>query len=383
MLILCSAIITGGHILFTIGLSEDMFKLMIVGRFFFGIGSESTIVAQYILLTKYFSGGELSLAMTISSTMSTLGNVLNMLLTPRIAAYLNLETAVWVGVFLCLGGLVCIMIAMLIDKGPTDNQRLHYILLRKKPEYDIIEFKVNQFKKFDRIFWYIAFTHFFLFSSIICWINIGPSFLVESWFNHRPIQEAQILAGNCIAVIWITSVILGPFVGNFVDNYGLRSKILVLATIICTISMLMFLFVFPFIPSFLLGVSYTFGTASIFPCVAYVVPEESLGKANGLVISLQNLGYFIFPYIIASLKVYTGGYDSSQLFLLITSCMALLFAWKTYKENLKKGHNLELEVDMMDAVGVEVLALQNSGSEDPNGMDYQILHSDERINLSR
>jgi len=142
--------------------------------------------------------------------------------------------------------------------------------------------------------------------------------------------------------------------------------------------MTMFAFVFPVIPSFLLGMSYSFGAASIFPCISYVVPQEYLGKANGLVISIQNLGYFLFPYIVASLKVIKDNYTYSQVFLICSSIVALFFAWKTFKENLKKGYNLEIEVDMMDAVGVEVLALRGSQDDKYVG-NYNILDSRERI----
>lgn len=377
MVLVCSAITALGHTIFAAGLQGSQFKLMIFGRFVFGIGSESVLVAQYSLLTRYFSGQELSLAMTLSSTMSTLGNVLNMLLTPRIAAYLSMEIAVWVGVLLCLVGLTCMIIVIVfLDKEVRDSRRLSFVLLKSKPKQEKLALKVKEFKQFDRIFWYISFTQFFLFSTITCWGHIGPSFLVEKWFSHKPTKDAQILAGNCLALIWLAAVTSGPFIGHFVDKYGLRPRVLVLATILCTTAMIMFSFVFPFVPSFLLGLSYSFGSASIFPCVAYVIPEENIGTANGLVISMQNLGYVIFPYIIASLKVMSGEYAYSQLFVIVSSLVAFRFAWLTYKENLKKGYNLEIEVELMGAVGVEVLELKSQNSEN---MDYKILNSDERF----
>jgi len=290
----------------------------------------------------------------------------------------SIEAAAWIGVVFGAIGLTSIFIVYVLDKS-FDNNKLSRFLLDHKPEYNnIIDFEMNHFKKFDRIFWYLALTQFFLFSSIICWLSIGPSFLVEMWFNHLPVKKAQILAGNSLALFGLVSIITGPLVGYFADTYGLRPRILLTGTIICTISMSMFLFVFPFIPSFLLGIAHAFGASSIFPCISYVVQHEYLGKANGLVISLQNFGYFLFPYIIATCKVWTGDYRISQLFLMLSSALALRFAWRTFKENLKKGYNLEVEVDLMDLAGVEVLALRGSQGQG-EALEYNILNSDDRI----
>jgi len=376
MLIICAFLALGGHTMFCMGLNRDYFEIMLAGRFLFGVGSESMFVVQNIFLTKIFSQKELSLAMGISGTMSCLGNVLNMLVSPRLATKVSLDAAVWSGVVLCGIGFVSIIIVLIIDRK-NDSHRLSFNLMRQKPDYDMLHLEVNHFKKFDRIFWYMALTQFFMFSSIICWVNIGPSLLIEEWFNHLKVGEAQILADNCLALIWLIAVISGPLVGSFADNYGLRPRILLVGTAICTVSMLMFLFVFPFIPSFLLGIAYAFGTSSIFPCISYVIPREYLGKANGLVISMQNLGYFVYPYIIASLKVWSGDYTYAQIFLILSAALAFKFAWNTFKENLRKGYNLEVEVDMMDLAGLEVLALKGS-QEQGIEMDYNILHSDER-----
>lgn len=157
-----------------------------------------------------------------------------------------------------------------------------------------------------------------------------------------------------------------PFIGHFLDNYGARTKVMIVACGTCVIGMLLFIFMHPVVPSLLLGIAYSLGAASIFPCIAYIVPKEKLGKSNGVVLSLQNLGCSIFPYFVAFIKVAYGSYDYATGFLAFTAGVSIFFAWKTYEINVKKGYNLEKEVMLMEVKNFELLELNPKETSDDN-----------------
>lgn len=61
---------------------ED-YKVMLIGRLFFGISSESLITAQAALVSCLFKRKNLALALGIVITFPEIGNALNSLLTSR------------------------------------------------------------------------------------------------------------------------------------------------------------------------------------------------------------------------------------------------------------------------------------------------------------
>ena len=331
-----------GQIIFAIAISKYMFYLMVFGRFIFGIGSESLFVVENILLIKYFRGKELSFAIGLNLAMANLGGVLNMYFTPKIAANYATTTAVWTGAYLCIFSLVCIIIVLFLDAKLNELDSPNLIDQNEIAKYEARDVKIQDFQAFEITFWYLALSCFFLYSCIISWMNIGSSYIIDKWFQNVPAQEGEISAGNYLSLMWLTAVISGPSVGYVVDNYGFRLKILILGTMISTLSMILFIFIYPIVPVILLGLAYSLGVASIYPSIPYVVPAESLGKANGLVTSMQNLGFSLYPYVIATIKVQSGSYDYAQIFLTLSTIMSIIFACLAARANQIGNYTQEL-----------------------------------------
>ena len=333
-----------GQVFFAFTISIENFTLMIFARFIFGIGSESLFVAENILLTKYFRGKELSFAIGLNLAVANLGGVLNMYLTPRFAYHFGTSSAVWIGAILCIFSFICIIVVLYVDSKLSQGSLSPTLIGRNQvAEYNTKNLKIQDFSRLEPTFWYLALTGFFLYACIISWINVGPSFLIDKWFQDIPLEQAQIKAGNCLSLMWLSAVISGPLIGYFVDNYGFRLKVLIFGAILSTICMVTLFFIYPILPSILMGLSYSFGVASIYPSVPHIVPLEYLGKANGIVTSMQNLGFFIYPYAIAGLKVGFGDYTYAQYFLIGSTLMAILFSILANIANSKRGYQQSLE----------------------------------------
>lgn len=56
--------------------------------------------------------------------------------------------------------------------------------------------------------------------------------------------------------MWLASAISAPIVGHMLDNYGARTKVMIFASVFCTISISLFIFVYPLIPAIMLGISF-------------------------------------------------------------------------------------------------------------------------------
>ncbi|ADM12461.1 uncharacterized protein Eint_101360 [Encephalitozoon intestinalis ATCC 50506] len=130
--LLCAFVFLG-HLIFTIGVWNHSFKIMLIGRFFFGIGGESFAVIQNKLISYEFKGKELGFAMGIFSCIARMGTVANFLVTPFLADYIGKMFPCVVGIFLTLLGLwVCLRI--------NNSERSHKVLKQK-----LIELQKNGF----------------------------------------------------------------------------------------------------------------------------------------------------------------------------------------------------------------------------------------------
>lgn len=98
------------------------------------------------------------------------------------------------------------------------------------------------------------------------------------------------------------SVILSPMLGYVIGRTG-RNIYWLIGSITATIvahALLAFLFVHPILPLVLMGIAYSILAASLWPLVAFLVPEQMLGTAYGLMQSIQNLGLAIMYTLLLS-----------------------------------------------------------------------------------
>lgn len=121
--ILCSLVLLG-HGIFTVGVCWNNFKIMLLGRFIFGLGGESFAVIQNKLISYEFNGKELSFAMGLFSSIARLGTISNFIITPILATAMGKVAPCMVGFLLTAMGLgVCFKI--------NSSKRAHDLLKQK------------------------------------------------------------------------------------------------------------------------------------------------------------------------------------------------------------------------------------------------------------
>mmetsp|Transcript_23362 Transcript_23362/g.20754 ORF Transcript_23362/g.20754 Transcript_23362/m.20754 type:complete len:138 (+) Transcript_23362:248-661(+) len=108
-IILFSSLLVIGQGIFTVsgfvgesnnGEGSTAFIIAIVGRVIFGLGGESLGVCQSTVVSRWFIGKELSLALGINISISRLGSVFNNYSMPPIADGIGLGWALFFGLVL-------------------------------------------------------------------------------------------------------------------------------------------------------------------------------------------------------------------------------------------------------------------------------------------
>lgn len=85
MFLVFGASILIGQLIFAIGCSSKSIPLMLIGRTVFGFGGESINTTQLSVILQWFAPNEIAFAMGLCVSCAKMGNVLNDIISPRIA----------------------------------------------------------------------------------------------------------------------------------------------------------------------------------------------------------------------------------------------------------------------------------------------------------
>ena len=109
-----SALVTLGALIVAIA---PTLWLLYFGRFIFGWGSESLVVAQSAIFARWFKGKELALSFGIGLTISRLGTLFSFNTEALIADYFkDYRYALWAAVLFCVLSLIANLVYNLLDK---------------------------------------------------------------------------------------------------------------------------------------------------------------------------------------------------------------------------------------------------------------------------
>jgi MFS family permease len=100
---------------FTLGLMMKRWPIVFVGRFIFGLGSDSFIVGNTALLSAWFKGKELAFAFAVNLSISRFGSVLNNIVSPQLADHVSVVFASWFAVMLSGVTILLVLLVYPID----------------------------------------------------------------------------------------------------------------------------------------------------------------------------------------------------------------------------------------------------------------------------
>lgn len=147
-------LITLGQVIFSIGVAAKSWSLLYLGRLVLGFGGESFTVANSALLADWFKGRELAFAFGVNLSISRLGSVLTNIVSPALTNSTGIVFAVWFGSILCAGSLLCIILAIPIDKAMDEKiakQKSGFVAVGQEEENVLIQEKLENTTENDKI----------------------------------------------------------------------------------------------------------------------------------------------------------------------------------------------------------------------------------------
>jgi MFS family permease len=320
-------------------------KMMLVGRFFYGLGAETSIVVISKVLVKWFKGKDLALAFGLKVAFGRLGTFMALRLSPRLAQEgATLDTAVWfAGVLVCMG-LLAFIIYMLFDLK-LDRQIRQDSLLKEEEKFsirDVLGIITN------RAYIYIVLLCVTFYSAVFPFVAYAPDFFLNKF--GMSLTES----GNITSLLPLGTMIFTPFFGFLVDRVGRSASAMILGSLVLVLVHLVFALT-PLQPHFfmiLLGVSFSLVPAAMWPSMVKLVREKEIGTAYGLTYSIQNLGLWGFPILAGIILDRTNpgspevlNYTPTILMFAGLGMLGLLFGAMLKWEDKRKGFGVELPLN--------------------------------------
>lgn len=328
-------------------------KMMSVGRFFYGLGAETSIVVISKILVKWFKGKNLALAFGLKIGFGRLGTMAALNLSPLLSEGEDkIGFAVWFAAILIGIALLVFFVYMLMDL--TLDKQIEQTVEKTKPDKfafsDILNLLTN------RTFIFIALLCLTFYSAVFPFLAFAPDFI------HNKFGMSLQLSGSITSLLPLSTALITPFFGGFIDKKGKSATVMIFGAVILLFVHLTFaLTTFsPYIPMVLLGIAFSLVPASMWPTVVRLVPESKIGTAYGLMYSIQNLGLWAFPILAGKILDKTNPgvsealeagqnatYDYTQTLLMFAAlgALGLLFAILLKREDKNEGLGIDLPLN--------------------------------------
>ncbi|MBI5507232.1 MAG: MFS transporter [Deltaproteobacteria bacterium] len=322
-----------------------------VGRFIFGAGSESLVVAQNAILSRWFRGRELALSFGITLAIARLGTLFSFNTESLIASRFSWQAALWAAAGLCVLSLVANLLYFVMDKAGEKALGLADATSGDK-------IVLADIKKFGASYWYVVFLCVTFYSAIFPFTALSTDFFHEKWglplttdsgggsFIAAAFADFMHMfstAPGTSSIIIFASMCLAPFAGGLVDRIGRRASLMLVGALLmipCHL-LLGFTMLAPYYPMLLLGASFVLVPAALWPAVPLIVDKNRVGTAFGLMTMIQNIGLAFFPWLNGKLRDATQDYRASMAMFACLGLVGFVFALLLKRADQKAGGILD------------------------------------------
>jgi MFS family permease len=289
---------------------------MLLGRFIFGLGAESSFIAQDVVCVAWFSGRFLAFSMAMIGSFGCLGEILAFNTMSEIADESgDYKVALWFSFVMTLFSFLCGVVLCLLDRWGEKK-----VSGKHRKTGDII--KCADIKKFPKSYWTLVAMGVSFFCVIFPFISYSTDFLQE----QRGFDEDE--AGRYVSILSFVALFLGPPIGLLLDKIGKRA----IAMSIGLFLTLPALFIMahgslnPAVVMVLMGTAYSFIPSVLWPSLALIVPEDKFATAYGLQMAVGNTALvFVYAFV---------GYVAEEYSIAASLMMMVAFAFMGFMMSL-------------------------------------------------
>jgi len=267
------------------------FYMFVAGRFIFGLGGESLIVAQTSILSKWFTGKQLGLSFGFSLSFGMMGSMFAYWILPTVAEMIGFRLAFWFSVGMCVISFFFNVLCVWMDARAAH-------LLEDDGSYA----DQSQGKSLTSVAYWLCIVICLSFYGSMTWVSYANDLL----YNKYGYDE--ITAAKFTSLMYVFSVVLSPVFGWLVDMYGKRLYLMTFGMFIMIPTFLLFALtdVYPIFLLMILGFAYALVPAVLWTLFPLIVDEKYIGKAYGISYALYDGTIFLCPIMFGGIYNKTG-----------------------------------------------------------------------------
>jgi nitrate/nitrite transporter NarK len=266
-----------------------------LGYAIFAVGTENCGITVTKVITKWFKGKELALAMGVQVAVARLGTAAALVFSPMLVKRFSLSTPLLISAILLCIGLLAYLVYCYMDK----QYDIEVAQDRTEPD-DVFRVKDLKLIVTNRGFWLIALLCLMFYSAVFPFMKYAAS-LMENKYG-----VSTSLAGIIPSLIPFGNLIMTPLFGSIYDKKGkgatimiIGSLLLILVHVLFALPILNYWWFATFI-MILLGVAFSLVPSAMWPSVPKIIPQKLLGSAYALIFWVQNIGLGFVPLLIGS-----------------------------------------------------------------------------------
>lgn len=281
----------------------------------FGMGCEIAGITASKIITKWFTGYELALAMGFQVALARLGTAAALAFSPIIAKSYSISTPILVGALLLLIGLLAYIVYVFMDlkldkslkglnaEGDTSSEA--------SAADDSEKFKLSDLMAIfsNPGFWLIAFLCLLFYSGVFPFLKFASDLMVNKY------GVSSELAGLIPSILPFGTILLTPIFGTVYDKIGRGATLMIIGSLMLTLCHVLFALPvlnyiwFAIFIMILLGISFSLVPSAMWPSVPKLIPMKQLGSAYAIIFFIQNIGLMLVPMIMGKI---VGSYTAAD-----------------------------------------------------------------------
>jgi predicted MFS family arabinose efflux permease len=323
-----------------------------LGFAIFGVGCEICGITVSKVITKWFTGHELALAMGLQVALARLGTAAAMMGSLPFAKLMggHISAPLLLGGVLLIIGLLAFAVYTIMDKkldastdavAAQEAARAEAAGEAATEEDEGFHFADLKLIFTNPGFWLITLLCLLFYSGVFPFLKFATKLMVANY----GVDES--LAGIIPGLIPMGTIILTPVFGMVYDKIGKGATLMLIGSVMLTIVHIIFaLHIEPYgwfavIIMLVLGVAFSLVPSAMWPSVPKIIPMKLLGSAYAIIFYIQNIGLSLVPMWIGKVNGEDPSYATSMFIFAGFGAAAVVISIILIITDKKKGYGLQ------------------------------------------